>query len=221
VAQELAIGIVAPSKLPAECPPPVGLRPHEFDQLFSASTVIVNGADDIALVEQCLSGDTDAFGALVDRYQQAVFNVALRMVNRYEDAQDIAQTVFLKAYRNLGSYKAEYKFFSWIYRMVVNESINFLERRRSTELLEDIHVSSEPDPHVSLETAELNRSLERAIASLLPEYRAVIILRHFEDLSYDEIARILRIPEKTVKSRLFSARRQLREALIEHQGSQP
>ncbi len=176
----------------------------------------MNEGDDIALVEQCLSGDPAAFGALVDRYQQAVFNVALRMVNRYEDAQDIAQTVFLKAYRNLGGYKAEYKFFSWIYRMVINESINFLDRRRSTESLEDIHVSSEPDPHVSLETAELNRSLESAIAALSPEHRVVIILRHFEDLSYDEIARILRIPEKTVKSRLFSARRRLRETLIEH-----
>ena len=175
----------------------------------------MNEVDDIALVEQCLSGETAAFGVLVDRYQEAVFNVALRMVNRYEDARDIAQTVFLKAYRNLGSYKAEYKFFSWIYRMVVNESINFLDRRRSTESLEDIYVSPEPDPHVSLETAELNRSLERSIASLSPAHRAVIILRHFEDLSYDEIAKTLQIPEKTVKSRLFSARRQLREALIE------
>lgn len=173
----------------------------------------MNGVGDIILIERCLSGDTDAFGALVDRYQEAVFNVALRMVNRYEDAQDIAQTVFFKAYRNLGSYKKEYKFFSWIYRMVVNESINFLGRRRPTELLNDIHVSSEPDPHVSLETAELNQSVERAIASLSPEQRAVIILRHFEDFSYDEIAKTLRVPEKTVKSRLFSARQQLREAL--------
>ena len=175
----------------------------------------MNEVDDIALVEQCLSGNTAAFGTLVDRYQEAVFNVALRMVNRYEDAQDIAQTVFLKSYGNLGTYKPEYKFFSWIYRMVVNESINFLDRRRSTESLEDIHVSSEPDPHVSLETAELNRSLERAIASLSPEHRAVIIFRHFEDLSYEEISMILQIPEKTVKSRLFSARRKLRELLFE------
>ena len=175
----------------------------------------MNEVDDIALVEQCLSGETAAFGVLVDRYQEAVFNVALRMVNRYEDAQDIAQTVFLKAYRNLGRYKAEYKFFSWIYRMVINESINFLDRRWPTESLEDIHVSSEPDPHVSLEAAELNKTLVRAVASLSPEHRAVIILRHFEDLSYDEIAKTLQIPEKTVKSRLFSARRQLREALIE------
>lgn len=175
----------------------------------------MNEADDRALVERCLSGDTAAFGTLVERYQEAVFNVALRMVNRYEDAQDIAQTVFFKAYRNLDGYKPEYKFFSWIYRMVINEAINFLERRRPTELLEDSHISPEPDPHGLLENAELNQSLEGAIASLSPEYRAVIVLRHFEDLSYDEIAKTLRIPEKTVKSRLFSARRQLREALAE------
>jgi len=192
----------------------LALQGFQFGQ--SASTAIMNKTDDVALVEQCLSGNTAAFGELVDRYEQAVFNVALRMVNRYEDAQDIAQTVFLKAYRNLGRYKKEYKFFSWIYRMVVNESINFLDRRRSTEVLEDSHISYEPDPHVLLETADLNRSLELAIASLSPEHKAVIILRHFEDLSYDEIASTLQIPEKTVKSRLFSARRQLREALIEH-----
>ena len=109
-------------KIPAGCRPAFNLTPFDSDQLFSASTVIVNEVDDIALVEMCLTGDTAAFGTLVDRHQQAVFNVALRMVNRYEDAQDIAQTVFLKAYRNLSSYKAEYKFFSWIYRMVVNRS---------------------------------------------------------------------------------------------------
>jgi len=174
----------------------------------------VNEADDIALVEQCLAGDTAAFGQLVDRHQTAVFNVALRMVNRYEDAQDIAQTVFLKAFQNLSRYKAEYKFFSWIYRMVINESINFLERRRPAEPLEDNHVSPQPTPHDSLEASELNGTIERAIASLSPEYRAVIILKHLEDLSYDEIARALGIPEKTVKSRLFSARRQLGEVLI-------
>lgn len=173
--------------------------------------------DDRALVEQCLSGNTGAFGVLVDRYQEAVFNVALRMVNRYEDAQDIAQTVFLKAYRNLGGYKAEYKFFSWIYRMVINESINFLKRRRPVETLDDSPVSLEPDPHGLLEAAELRQTLERALGSLSPEHRAVIVLRHFEELTYGEIARTLQIPEKTVKSRLFSARRLLRDALREHQ----
>lgn len=169
--------------------------------------------EDHELVERCLQGDRFAFEQLIERYQKAVFNIALRMVGRYEDAQDISQTVFLKAYQHLGSYRPDHKFFSWIYRMAVNEAINYKHRQKPLESLDETQLSSEPDPEQVMVASETERSIEAAMANLSAEYRAVIVLRHFEDLSYDEIARTLGIPEKKVKSRLFSARRLMCEAL--------
>jgi RNA polymerase sigma-70 factor (ECF subfamily) len=192
-----------------------GEQSRRIDQLFSASLVFMPVYDDKTLVGQCLEGEWRAFGALVDRHQQAVFNVALRMVGRYEDAQDIAQTVFMKAYQNLSGYDANFKFFSWIYRMTVNESLNFLDRRRTAEPLSDALVAKDPSPEASFVAEQLSRSIETALAGLSPENRAVIVLRHFEDMSYEDIAVTLLIPEKTVKSRLFTARRQLGLALTE------
>lgn len=169
----------------------------------------MSDTDDKSLVARCLEGDNKAFEELVDRYQEAVFNVAFRMVGRYEDAQDIAQTVFLKSYQHLASYDENHKFFSWIYRMTINEALNFKARTRSTEPLAESIVSDSPTPEENLQASRVSESIGKALSGLTPEYRAVVVLRHFEDLSYEEIATTLRIPEKTVKSRLFSARRQL------------
>lgn len=173
----------------------------------------MSDAEDKTLVAQSLQGDRKAFEELVDRHQEAVFNVALRMVGRYEDAQDIAQTVFLKSYQNLATYDGEHKFFSWIYRMAINESLNFKARRRVSDPISETIIADAPTPEDSFAASQLSKTVDQALAGLTPEYRAVVVLRHFEDLSYEEIAATLRIPEKTVKSRLFSARRQLGLAL--------
>lgn len=169
--------------------------------------------EDVLLVERCLQGDHSAFEELIERHQKAVFNVALRMVSRYEDAQDIAQTVFLKAFQNLSRFNSEHKFFSWVYRIAVNESINFVQRQKPQEFTEELHRTQDLTPQEAMEATETEKDIEAAMSTLSPEYRAVIVLRHFEDLSYDEIARTLGISEKKVKSRLFSARRLLCEAL--------
>jgi RNA polymerase sigma-70 factor (ECF subfamily) len=179
----------------------------------------MSDAEDKTLVAQSLSGDRKAFEELVDRHQKAVFNVALRMVGRYEDAQDIAQTVFLKSYQNLDAYDGEHKFFSWIYRMTINEALNFKVKRRASEPLSELIVADTPSPEANLEAVQTSKIIDKALATLTPEYRAVIILRHFEDLSYEEIATTLRIPEKTVKSRLFTARRQLGLVLSEQKAA--
>jgi RNA polymerase sigma-70 factor, ECF subfamily len=173
----------------------------------------MSDTEDALLVERCLQGDQLAFEQLVERHQKAVFNIAFRMASRFEDAQDIAQTVFLKAYQNLANFNGEHKFFSWIYRIAVNESINFVHRRKPQEFTEEMHRSPDLTPQEAMEASETEREIEAAMATLSAEYRAVIVLRHFEDLSYDEIARTLGISEKKVKSRLFSARRLLCEAL--------
>lgn len=167
---------------------------------------------DLTLVRQCLEGQREAFGVLVMRHHKVLFNLTLRMVKDSQDAQDLVQTVFLKAYEKLGAFDARFKFFSWIYRMAVNESLNFLKRRRRWEGLDEGR-----DYAALAETAEENdmsHTIQNALMFLKVEHRAVIVLKHLEGLSYEEIAYILEVPTKTVKSRLFSARQVLKDILI-------
>lgn len=160
---------------------------------------------DRALVKRCLEGDAEAVGELVDRYQKPLFNVALRMLGDTQDAEDVTQTVFLNVYLNLRQYDPRYRFFSWIYRMTVNESLNALKRRKPTVTLEDVYVAkAEP---------QSEESVERALLRLKPDDRALVVLSHFVSFSYQEIADVLEIPVKTVKSRLFTARERLKLAL--------
>ncbi|NIS25637.1 sigma-70 family RNA polymerase sigma factor [candidate division KSB1 bacterium] len=161
-----------------------------------------------------MNGNTQAFEAIVDRYQEPIFNAALRMVDDYDDAQDIAQLVFVKAFEKLNKFNPKYKFFSWIYRMVINESINFLSQRKQHEDLNVNLVAKERTPDQQFENLELSAKIQTALMALNIEYRAVVILKHFEGFSYKEIGYILDTPEKTVKSRLFTARQQLREVLV-------
>jgi RNA polymerase sigma-70 factor (ECF subfamily) len=169
---------------------------------------------DRALVERYLEGHRDAASGLVDRYQQRLFNVALRMLNDVQDAEDVTQTVFLNAFLKLRTYDPRYRFFSWIYRMTVNESLNRLERRKRTVTLED-------DLDLRAPGAAPDRAVEaedrvgKALMCLKPDDRAVVVLRHFVSFSYQEIADVLEIPVRTVKSRLFTARERLRLSLGE------
>ena len=166
-------------------------------------------AEDGAAVKRCLNGEPAAFEVLVGRYQQIMFNVALRMLGNYEDARDAAQNTFVKAYEKLGTYDAERRFFSWIYRILMNECLN-LRRRPATERLGDtedgVFDSSDVD---AVEAAERKRDVRQAILSLSPAYREVIVLRHFAALSYEQMSEAIGVPAKTVKSRLHTARQQL------------
>jgi RNA polymerase sigma-70 factor (ECF subfamily) len=171
-------------------------------------------SDDRRLVERCLTGDRSAFEGLVDKYQRAVYNLALRMVQGPEDAEDIAQAAFVKAYERLGTYKSEYRFFSWLYRIAVNESLDFLEHKKRFTGLGDAEEVAAVEEADRGETEELSAMLGNALQELKPDHRAVVVLKHLEGLSYEEIGRILQIPEKKVKSRLFSARQSLRDLLM-------
>jgi len=174
-------------------------RPVYFDQ----------SAEDGAAVKRCLNGEPAAFEVLVGRYQQIMFNVALRMLGDYEDARDAAQNTFVKAYEKLGTYDAERRFFSWIYRILMNECLN-LRRRPATEPLGDTEPAMpESFDADAVETAERRRDVRQAILSLSPAYREVIVLRHFAALSYEQMSEAIGVPTKTVKSRLHTARQQL------------
>jgi RNA polymerase sigma-70 factor, ECF subfamily len=175
-------------------------------------TPLATDEEDRALVKRCLENHRDAAGALVNRYQQRLFNVALRMLGNVHDAEDVTQTVFLKAFDSLRTYDPRYKFFSWIYRMTVNESLNMLKRRKPTVTLEDdldiLAAGAAAD-----RAADAEDAVGRALMSLKPDDRAVVVLRHFVSFSYQEIADVLEIPVQTVKSRLFTARERLRLGL--------
>jgi RNA polymerase sigma-70 factor (ECF subfamily) len=169
---------------------------------------------DRALVERCLEGQRDAAGDLVDRYQKRLFNVALRMLGNVQDAEDVTQTVFLNAFLKLRTYNPRYRFYSWIYRITVNESLNMLERRKPTVTLQDEFDIRAPGAAPD-RAAEVQDRVGRALMSLKPDDRAVVVLRHFVSFSYQEIADVLEVPVRTVKSRLFTARDRLRLALDE------
>lgn len=171
-------------------------------------------ADDAKLAARAAEGDGRAFETIVERYEKPVYNAAYRIARDPDDAADITQTVFIKAYRNLGSYDPSRKFFSWLYRIAVNESINYIKKmHRSIAVDEELGVSSE-SPSRDLEQVEAGDQIQRALMELKLDHRIVVVLKYFLELSYSEISDIAGIPEKTVKSRLFTARQQLRDVLV-------
>lgn len=174
------------------------------------------GADeqDRALVRRYLAGQREAASGLVDRYQKRLFNVALRMLGNVEDAEDVTQTVFLNIFLKLRTYDPKYKFFSWVYRMTVNESLNVIKRRKRTVRLEAEPPVPAPGPTPDRST-EVQDLVGKALMRLKPDDRTVVVLKHFASFSYEEIAEVLEIPVRTVKSRLFTARDRLRIALRE------
>lgn len=177
-------------------------------------TLLAVDEEDRALVKEYLEGQRDAATGLVDRYQKRLYNLALRLLANVQDAEDVIQTVFGNAFLKLHTFDPRYRFFSWIYRMTVNESLNLLKRRKQTVALDDVPDLAAPATRSSNATAARDR-VDRALLRLKPDDRAVVVLKHLESFSYEEIADVLDIPVRTVKSRLFSARERLRLKLLE------
>ncbi|MGB5687908.1 MAG: RNA polymerase sigma factor [Woeseiaceae bacterium] len=169
--------------------------------------------DDTKLIERCVNGDRGAFEALLVEYEKPVFNAAFRMLNNRDDARDVTQTVFLKVFENFAQFDPSRRFFSWIYRITLNESINWLGKQNRLEplLYETADEGKGPDDEV--ESARVSTSVQAALMTINTDYRTVVILKHFLGCSYEEISDVLNVPEKTVKSRLYTARQQLKDAL--------
>ncbi len=178
---------------------------------------------DAHLVKQVLAGQQDQYRLIVERHQQAVFNAAYRLLGYQEEAADIAQETFLRAYRALNTFQTDRPLAPWLCRIAINLSLNRLKRRRPTLSLDDDQLGLEgeafdiPDssaePHAHVLRQERQHTLRRAILALPPEQRAVIELRHFQEQSYDEIAASLGLSLANVKSRLFRGRKKLRQIL--------
>lgn len=167
------------------------------------------------MIERCLAGDRQAFEELLGQYQKPVYNVAYRVVGNPDDAADVTQAVFLKAFEKLDRYNPEYRFFSWIYRIAINESINQNRHQGRQQPLEGNETATINGPDVEVEASDQSREIQDGLMGLSQDYRTVVVLRHFSDLSYREISEILDVPEKTIKSRLYSARQLMKESLLE------
>jgi len=171
--------------------------------------------DDATLVRRCREGDRAAFEQLVVRYQKPVYNAALRLLRDTEDARDAAQTTFLKAFEHLGDYDPKFRFYSWIYRIAVNEALDALGTRKSFEGITGDEADEAPGPERQVEGEQVSEAIEEALMRIKPELRSVVVLRHFLHLSYQDMGDILLLPEKTVKSRLYTARQLLRDQLLQ------
>src|SRR3990172_3372965 len=169
--------------------------------------------DDRDLIQKCLRGDHTAFKELVIRYERPVYNLAFRMLGNPDEAKDIVQSTFVKAYENLTSFDSRRKFFSWLYRIAINESLNVQRSRKNTTAPGDNLPDVDRSPHDVLEEQEHADRVNHAIDRLPPDHRTVIVLHYFSRCSYEDISTILGIPERTVKSRLYDARERLRRLL--------
>ncbi len=194
---------------------------------MSVSTLA--GFDESELVAQARAGEARSFAELVRRYENKIFRLAQHVTQNREDAEDVLQETFMKAYEHLDQFQGNSKFYTWIVRIAVNQALMKLRRRKtdkSVSLDETIDTGEdtvvreiaawEENPEARYAREELSEILEAAVASLEPPYRSVFVLRDIDELSTEETAEVLGLSVPAVKSRLLRARLQLREKLTRH-----
>jgi RNA polymerase sigma-W factor len=175
--------------------------------------------EDTALVRRTLAGEQEAFSQLVERYKDPVYHVAFRMLGNAAEAEDVAQEAFVRAYTQLGTYKPEHRFSTWLLSIASHLAIDQLRRRRFLALpLEDVPflewlADSETGPEDAAIEGERQDEMQHLIQKLPSKYRAVVVLRYWQDLSYEEIATALQLTPALVKARLHRARELLARSL--------
>ena len=201
--------------------------PYNFGDM-STRTITLNTIrelSDVELIASAIRGREDGFEELVRRYQRSITSYVFRMLNNYDASLDVTQEVFIKVYNSLERYSSDYKFSTWLYRIAHNAAIDYMRRnsmnRQSieTENADGAYQlqleSPSPTPEQEQERSEWRTEIESVVKCLPSAYRELILLRHAQDLSYDEIAEISGLPLGTVKNRLFRAREMMREIFIE------
>jgi RNA polymerase sigma-70 factor, ECF subfamily len=190
--------------------------------------------EDLKYVILCQKGETNAFEVLVERHQKKMLNIAFRMMGDYDEACDVTQEAFVSAYKSIRKFKAEAKFSTWLYRIVVNYSKNRLKQLSSLAKREGVSIDdaqekrseaimnqslvNNANPGMQMEKREREAHVQKCITSLDEEYREVLVLRDIQGFSYEEIRAILKIPDGTVKSRLSRARNALKDCLTKFIG---
>jgi RNA polymerase sigma-70 factor (ECF subfamily) len=212
--------------------PATGKKPKQSPPERTASADVEstpNVPSETELVARARTGDLAAYDDLVQRYQQRIYATVYHMTANHEDANDLAQDAFIKAYQALKSFKGGSSFYTWVYRIAVNKTINFLKQRknRSQMSLNDLDFNAENDPDlvalVSEKTprrdaalSELQEKLNEAMQRLSDQHRLVVTLHDVQGLSHEEIAKIMECNIGTVRSRLFYARQQLQGYLSDY-----
>lgn len=189
----------------------------------------IRAAEDLALVNRARKEDSSAYDELIHRYQERIYATVYHMTSNHEDANDLTQETFIKAYRALHSFKGDSSFYTWIYRIAVNKTINFLKTRKNRVhmSLNDLDFNAENDPDLvalvsdktprrDLNLSELQEKLNEAMQKLSEVHRMVVTLHDVQGLSHDEIAGIVGCNVGTVRSRLFYARQQLQGTLADY-----
>jgi RNA polymerase sigma factor (sigma-70 family) len=186
-------------------------------------------ADDADLVRRSQAGDLRAYDELIRRYQERIYATVYHMTSNHEDANDLAQDTFIKAFQALKSFKGDSSFYTWVYRIAVNKTINFLKQRKNRHhmSLNDLDFSAENDPDLvalishktprrDLNLTELQEKLNAAMLKLSPVHRLVVTLHDVQGLAHEEIGKIMDCNVGTVRSRLFYARQQLQAYLSDY-----
>jgi RNA polymerase sigma-70 factor, ECF subfamily len=195
---------------------------------MTADTLSLKNLRDLTdgeLLAKAIAGREDGFEELVRRYQRPITNYVYRMVGNYDAALDVTQEVFIKVYNSMSRYSSEYKFSTWLYKIAHNAAIDYLRRNSNhgqsleTENPDGSHQlqfeSKRPSPEVERQRSEWREEIAAVVKCLPTGYRELILLRHTNDLSYDEIAEITNLPLGTVKNRLFRAREMMRDLFIQ------
>jgi RNA polymerase sigma-70 factor (ECF subfamily) len=201
-------------------------RAENTSPLPAGQEVEIAQEEDEALVARAQRGDTGAFDVLVERYKQRLYATVYHMTSNHEDANDLVQDTFIKAYKSLRSFKRQSSFYTWIYRIAVNRTINFVKRRkdRGHLSLNDVDASIETDPdyvelmsHVTprreVGLNELQEKLNESMQKLSDEHRAVVVMHDVQGMTHADIAKVIHCSEGTVRSRLYYARQQLQGLL--------
>ena len=168
---------------------------------------------DSQLITRYLDGDKQAFGELVERYQNYVYNLAFRFSGNIADAEDLTQEVFLLLMRKVGQWRREAKFSTWLYRVTANLCLERLRGVRETVPLEDYEPPASDNPVQEAEVADFHVQIQRVLLEIPPDYRAAVVLRDINGLSYDEVAAVLELAPGTVRSRISRGRALLAEKL--------
>ena len=185
--------------------------------------------DEKVLVKRAQTGDLQAYDELVRRYQERIYSTVYHMTANHEDANDLAQEAFIKAYQSIKTFKGGSSFYTWVYRIAINKTINFLKQRRNKNQmsLDDLDFNAEHDPDLvalisertprrEINLAELQEKLNAAMQKLSEPHRLVVVLHDVQGLSHDEIAEMMDCNVGTVRSRLFYARQQLQAHLADY-----
>lgn len=183
--------------------------------------------DDNRLIRECREGNTAAFGVLVSRYQDRLFNTVLRLVNNSEDARDVVQEAFLHAYQSLHSFKGDSLFFTWLYRIAINTAISMKRKQKpmlriqatgdEKSAIDPVDSSEMSRPEHAVEVADDERRIHAALSKLSTEHRAVLVMKDMDGAKYEEMAEALGVPVGTIRSRLHRARLELRDILLQQE----